>query len=159
MPEVPKSFGSVKLALVGLVIVPLLDQVSKQLVEIYLNCQDSVEIFPYFNLVLVRNTGISFGILRNMSPIFLTLASLGVLIYLALWSRRNALYRLPMALVMGGAIGNVWDRIFRGFVVDFLDFHVCGYHWPAFNVADTSIVIGAVLLFFVSYKCDNEAAT
>ncbi|MDR2681489.1 MAG: signal peptidase II [Holosporaceae bacterium] len=158
MPPVPKSFGSVKLALVCLVTVLLGDQISKQLAENYLNNQSTLEIFPFFNLLLVRNTGISFGIFRNISPIFLICASMAVAVYLAVWARSNALYRLPVALVMGGAIGNILDRIFRGSVVDFLDFHACGYHWPAFNIADSSIVIGAMLLFFVAYKCDNESA-
>ncbi|MDR2795071.1 MAG: signal peptidase II [Holosporaceae bacterium] len=159
MFAVPKSFGSVKWAVICFTVVLLGDQLSKQLVKIYLDGQNSLKIFPFFNFVLVRNSGVSFGVLRNISPIFLILASLAVAIYLVLWSRRNTLYRLPMALVVGGAIGNILDRIFYGSVIDFLDFHICEYHWPAFNVADSSIVIGALLLFFVSYKCDNEVAS
>ena len=110
-----------------------------------------VEVAPFFNLVLVWNTGVSFGMLADAggaSPwILVGLAAL-IAAVVAFWlaRERRALPRFALWLVLAGALGNVVDRVRFGAVVDFLDFHLGGYHWPAFNVADSAIVIGACLL-------------
>lgn len=111
--------------------------------------QEGVSVLPFFNLVLVFNRGVSFGFLASSEvPLLLSLFSLAVSGILA-WcickagTKRQA---LPYALVLGGALGNVADRLRFGAVVDFLDFHAFGYHWPAFNVADSAICIGVALL-------------
>ncbi|GHU17936.1 lipoprotein signal peptidase [Alphaproteobacteria bacterium] len=152
MSKVPECFSSVKWTLIWSLFILFSDQISKQLAETHLGEYRSLEILPFFDLVLVRNFGVSFGALNTVSPIILTLLSAAVIIYLVIWARSNVSYRLPSGFVVSGAVGNILDRVFRGSVVDFLDFHVCGYHWPAFNIADSFIVIGAALLFFVSHK-------
>jgi signal peptidase II len=111
----------------------------------------SIEILPFFNLVTVWNYGISFGMFNNGSAsgsiVFVGLA-LVIVAALLVWLRSIAspFVAAALGLVIGGAIGNVIDRLRFGAVFDFLDFHAAGWHWPAFNVADSAICIGVVLL-------------
>lgn len=110
-----------------------------------------VEVTPFFNLVLVWNKGVSFGLFPQGTAggrwalIGLSLLFVAVL---AAWLRRPGGARVAWGLggVIGGALGNVADRLIHGAVVDFLDFHIAGWHWPAFNLADSAIVVGAGLL-------------
>jgi signal peptidase II len=113
--------------------------------------QRAIEVLPFFNLVTVWNYGISFGMFNNGSAsgsiVFVGLA-LAIVVALLLWLRSatSPLVAAALGLVIGGAIGNVIDRLRFGAVFDFLDFHVAGWHWPAFNVADSAICFGVVLL-------------
>ena len=111
---------------------------------------ETIEIAPFFNIVYVLNKGISFSMLSNAGPVILTL--LAVLISLSvvyfMFKEKDSLSRTALALILGGAVGNIIDRIRLGAVVDFLDFHAFGYHWPAFNVADSAICIGVMLLLY-----------
>ena len=110
-----------------------------------------VVVAPFFNLVWVWNTGVSFGMFGNDSAIgpwvlsAFALVVVGVLVWWARNTRETAI-RVAVALIAGGAVGNVVDRIAFGAVFDFVDIHVAGYHWPAFNVADAAITLGAALL-------------
>ncbi len=120
--------------------------------QAYLEAPRSIEITGFFNIVLlVWNRGVSFGLFSDGSPatkyILIALA-LGISAVLAVWLWRNdrRLTAVAIGLVLGGALSNVLDRVIHGAVVDFLDFHVAGYHWPAFNVADSAISIGVVLI-------------
>ncbi len=108
-----------------------------------------VEVTGFFNLVLVGNTGVSFGLLRGGDARWLlVLLSLAVVAALLiwLWRARILLIQLGVGLVVGGALGNVVDRVRLGAVVDFLDFHAFQVHWPAFNLADSAIVVGVLAL-------------
>jgi signal peptidase II len=111
----------------------------------------AIEVLPFFNLVTVWNYGISFGMFNNGSAgpaiIFVVLA-LAIVAALMFWLRSvsHPLVATALGLVIGGAVGNVIDRLRFGAVFDFLDFHIGGWHWPAFNVADAAISIGVVLL-------------
>jgi len=110
-----------------------------------------IEVTSFFNLVLVWNTGVSFGVLAGFAawtPWVLTGLALAVAIALALWLRRADRVFLILGLggVMGGAVGNAIDRMHFGGVVDFLDFHLAGVHFWAFNVADAAISVGVALL-------------
>lgn len=110
-----------------------------------------IEVTPFFNLVLVWNRGVSFGMFNSgaaFAPWLLSGLALAVVIGLTVWLRRadHLMTAAGLGLVIGGALGNVVDRVRFGAVVDFLDFHLAGYHWPAFNVADAGIVVGAALL-------------
>jgi len=110
-----------------------------------------IEVAPFFNLVLVWNTGVSFGVLAGFAawtPWVLTGLALAVAVALALWMRRADRVFLILGLggVMGGAVGNAIDRMRFGGVVDFLDFHLAGVHFWAFNVADAAISVGVALL-------------
>ncbi|CAA7619280.1 Lipoprotein signal peptidase [Magnetospirillum sp. LM-5] len=114
-----------------------------------------VEILPIFDLVMAWNRGVSFGIFNNGGDwnwLVLSVLSVAISAGLAVWLKRaeNALVALALGAIIGGALGNVIDRLRWGAVADFLDVHVAGYHWPAFNVADSAISIGAVLLILDS---------
>lgn len=108
-----------------------------------------VEVTSFFNLVLTFNRGISFGLFGGQAGPWLFIAvALAIVAVLLVWLWRGTSARLSLALglVIGGALGNVVDRLRFGAVVDFLDFHVAGYHWPAFNLADSTITIGVLIL-------------
>lgn len=109
------------------------------------------KVTDFFNLVMTYNTGAAFSFLADAGgwqrPLFATLSCLAILGIS--WIIGKQFHRkwlcLGLALVLGGAVGNAYDRIFLGYVVDFLDFHLMGYHWPAFKVADTAICVGAAI--------------
>ncbi len=130
----------------------LIDQITKLCAEKYLLFQNFVEITPFFNLFLTHNKGVSFSFLANNAsygPYLLSALSLLICAGLVIWMRKekNKIIQTGVALILGGAIGNVIDRIRLGAVIDFLDFHYNIHHWPAFNVADIAICSGAFLIF------------
>ncbi|NBB69005.1 MAG: signal peptidase II [Alphaproteobacteria bacterium] len=111
------------------------------------------EVTSYFNLVLVWNRGVSFGLMGgndgDLQRWALVALAVGVAAVLTVWLARGVddpLQRWSFRLIVAGAVGNAIDRVVHGAVVDFLDFHYAGWHWPAFNVADSAIVVGAALL-------------
>lgn len=129
---------------------------TRQPVSFFLDQRETfraVTVTSFFNLVVVWNQGISFGLFNNpgtetsMPLVLIGLSlviSLGMLIWLMV--ARSRVQALALAFIVGGALGNVIDRLRFGAVFDFLDFHVSGHHWPAFNVADSFVVIGGILL-------------
>lgn len=128
------------------------DQTTKLFAEKYLLFQHFIEITPFFNLFLTYNKGVSFSFLSTNTtygPYLLSGLSLLICIGLILWLYRekNKIIQTGIALILGGAIGNITDRIRLGAVIDFLDFHYNIHHWPAFNVADMAICFGAFLIF------------
>ncbi len=133
----------------------VLDQVTKWLALGALDPYEYLTVTPFFNLVLVWNRGVSFGMfnaLGDHGPWLLTLLACAIGAFLIVWllRERRPVTRLALWLVLAGAVGNAIDRIRFGAVVDFLDFHAFGYHWPAFNVADSAIVVGAGLILLDS---------
>jgi len=138
------------LTLAGVII--LLDQISKWIVLGALQPGDSRYVAPFFNWVLTFNSGAAFSFLSDAGGWqrwFFTVLALGVSVWIVSMLRRHTgEFRLSLALtlVLGGALGNVIDRIRFGAVVDFIQWHVAGYYWPAFNVADSAITLGAILL-------------
>ena len=139
------------------VLVILLDQVSKMGVLGHVLEHEVVPVLPCFNLLLTFNKGVSFSLLSSDSPyapLLLSAFALGVAGLLVYWiqKEKNTLTRWGLALILGGAVGNVIDRIRFGAVVDFLDFYWGDYHWPAFNIADSAICIGVAILLFSSFK-------
>jgi len=135
------------------VVIIILDQLTKHLASDLLVLHKPVEVIPFINLTLAHNTGAAFSFLDDASGwqrwFFITLA-LVVSIVVLIWMRglpQNATRTaIPLALILGGALGNVWDRIQLGYVIDFIDVYYDQWHWPAFNVADSAITIGTVLL-------------
>ncbi len=136
--------------LIAALFVLIADQLSKTIALQAMNGQ-SHEVLPFFNLVLVWNRGVSFGMFNHGDPlpplVFVALSLViagGFTIWL--WRAESRLIALALGLVIGGAAGNVIDRLVHGAVVDFLDFHLNDLHWPAFNIADSGIVIGIALV-------------
>jgi len=134
------------------VAVLLLDQITKTLITSLLSLHQSVEVIgSLFNIIYIRNPGAAFGILggwRGARTLLLTLvpiAALAVIIYLYRKST-DRFAAVALSLIAGGAAGNLIDRLRFGEVIDFLDFSLAGYHWPAFNVADSAITVGVVLM-------------
>lgn len=134
-----------------------LDQVTKlailgrDVVDIY----PEMEITSFLNLVLVQNKGISFGLFSRYEVGWLiSILTIGIVVALFIWMRKleRAILALPFSLIIGGAIGNLIDRLNYGFVVDFIDFHFFGWHWPAFNIADSAITVGVIFLLIASFS-------
>jgi signal peptidase II len=145
--------------------VALADQLSKHILKGVLTERPGIEIIPgFFDLVMVWNTGVSFGMFGGdgaLPPWLLSSVAVAISIMLFLWLQRVVLRWTAVAigLVIGGAVGNVVDRALWGAVFDFADFHVGGWHWPAFNVADAAIVIGVAGLLVESlFRSQSGAA-
>jgi signal peptidase II len=133
-------------------VIVLIDQLTKIAIERAFDYGDVHPVTGFFNLVLTYNKGAAFSFLASASgwqKHFLTVIGIGAslfILYLLARHGSQKLFSLALAMILGGAIGNVIDRLAYGHVVDFLDFHVGGWHWPAFNMADSAIVGGAILL-------------
>ena len=136
-------------------LVLLLDRLTKWAVASNIALHDSVLVVPgCFRLTHVQNTGAAFGLFAESAAqwkvgALVTFSVLALVIVSALLWRNSHSFStttLGLSLILGGAMGNLWDRMFAGHVVDFLDFYLGSYHWPAFNVADSAIVIGAFVL-------------
>jgi signal peptidase II len=133
-------------------VILLLDQLSKwAILEVVVPPRGGIPITGFFNIVLTYNTGVSFGLFQGEAawqPFFLIAVNLAVSVALLLWVRKQAegLLMWAVGLVVGGAVGNAVDRFHLPGVADFLDFHLAGWHWPAFNLADSAIVCGVLLI-------------
>ena len=138
-----------------------LDQATKAwMIELVFDPPRLIELAPFANLAPVWNRGISFGMLSGLpgsGPIVLSVLALAIAGALTawLWRAQRLGLGLALGLVIGGALGNMIDRLRYGAVVDFLDFHVLGYHWPAFNVADSAITIGVFLMLLDTLRHDR----
>src|SRR5262245_2005290 len=132
----------------------VIDQISKYVVTRHFALGETVAVTPFFNLVLVYNPGAAFSFLSDQTGwqrglfIAIALAASAWIVHLLRKYPGERLFAFALALVLAGAIGNVIDRILVGAVIDFLDFHAFGRHWPAFNVADSAISCGAALLIW-----------
>lgn len=136
----------------------LADQLTKWLVVANMDLFQRINILPFFDLVHVRNYGAAFSFLSDQGGWqrwFFTVIAIAISAVIAWLLRRQTramvIANWSFALILGGAMGNLVDRIRLGYVVDFLDFYVGSYHWPAFNVADSAIVIGAGLMIYEGF--------
>lgn len=133
-------------------VIIVLDQISKQVVLANVQYGETIYVAPFWNWVLTFNRGAAFSFLADeggWQRWFFTVLAMGVSAWIAAMLRTHAaqkLLSLALALIMGGALGNVIDRIRFGAVVDFVQWHAAGFYWPAFNIADSAITIGAVLM-------------
>jgi len=130
----------------------LIDQISKILIHAKINLYESIEIIPHLlNFTYIRNEGIAFGINFAGSKVIFIVFPILITFYLFSLLKDKEFdklfYQISLLLIIGGAIGNIIDRIFRGYVIDFIDFHINNVHWYVFNIADSSVTIG--LLFFL----------
>ena len=128
------------------------DQLTKILVIKNFQLYESLSILPFFNLTFVVNYGFAFGFLNNpsLNQIIVILVIFSIIAYFLylLIKTQDQFFRFSLILVISGAIGNFIDRILYGFVIDFIDIYLGSYHWPAFNLADSSITLGFILIMF-----------
>ena len=141
------------------VVVLALDQLTKLAIMDNLAAyRDVIPLTGFFNLVHVHNTGAAFSLLADQPGwqqtffVVLALVAAGVILYLLRKTRGQPLFCAALALILGGAVGNLVDRVRYGHVIDFLDFYLGTWHWPAFNVADSAITVGAALLIWDSFR-------
>lgn len=162
MPEQSKGSALRWLWLTLLVVV--LDQVTKQWAEAVLP-HGQIEVLSWFNFTLAYNRGAAFSFLAEAGGwqryFFLGIGLVAVVIIVA-WLRRlqagavqNA---IGLSLILGGAVGNLYDRAMYGHVIDFIDWHYAGWHWPAFNIADSAILLGAVLVVLAGLRGEPDCA-
>ncbi|HYH38666.1 MAG TPA: signal peptidase II [Azospirillum sp.] len=160
-PQRPSRFG---FGIAVAVLVVVLDQISKWWVlEHVMRPPRVVEVTPFFNLVMAWNQGVSFGMFSHeaaIMPYVLSGVALVIVAVLVAWLRgaERTLVALAIGLIIGGAIGNVIDRLRFGAVADFLDFHAFGFHFWAFNVADTGISVGVMLLILDGLLAGHDKA-
>jgi len=149
-------------ALAALVVV--IDQISKWVVLGAIAPGEVIYVAPFWNWVLTFNPGAAFSFLADQpgwQRWFFTVLALAVSAWIAVELKKHPgqkLMALALTLVMGGALGNVIDRVRFGAVVDFVQWHAAGYYWPAFNIADSAISVGAVLLIIASLTHKEEKA-
>lgn len=154
-----KLYISLSIALIVLT----LDLASKYWVESVLEFGQKIPLTGFFNLILTYNPGAAFSFLSEESGWqrwFLSgVAGSAALLIIFLLNKykHEKLFCLSLSLILGGALGNLYDRITLGHVVDFLDFYIGAYHWPAFNIADSAIFIGAVLMIYDSFQHKENA--
>ncbi|KAF0158852.1 MAG: signal peptidase II [Syntrophaceae bacterium] len=143
--------------LIGAAVIITLDQITKSAITSRLTLHESYPVINgFFNLVYVMNPGAAFGFLANASETFryifftgITVLATGLIIYYLFKSNpRNLMLVSSLTLIFGGAVGNLIDRLRFGAVVDFLDVYIGTAHWPAFNVADSAITVGAILMIW-----------
>ena len=142
----------------------LADQASKAAISAHLRVGEVREITGFFNLVLAHNRGAAFSFLSDAGgwqrALFIAIAVAATAVIVVMHARHSSerLFSSGLALILGGALGNLYDRLAYGHVVDFLDLHAAGWHWPAFNVADSAITVGAGILIVESFfqKHSNE---
>lgn len=134
------------------------DQITKVAISRYLLPYQTISVTSFFNLALVYNSGAAFSFLASAGGwqrYFFIILSLGISGFIVFWLRKKGdqpLLATGLSLILGGACGNLCDRLLYGKVVDFLDFYWAHYHWPTFNVADMAITVGATLLIWDSLK-------
>ena len=148
-----KSASGAMLPWLGLALILLIaDQFTKVLILGYYRLGDASYVTSFFNVVRVHNSGAAFSFLASASGWqrwFFTAIGIAAALFIVWMLKSHAgqkLFSLAMACILGGAVGNVIDRSLHGYVVDFLDFHYRGWHFPAFNIADSAITIGAICL-------------
>ncbi len=146
-------------------LVVVLDQATKGLAEFYLEFLRPVPVLPSFNLTLMYNTGAAFSLLADASGWqrwFFMILAVGISAVLLVWIGRlrpgQWLLGLALGLILGGAVGNLIDRILHGHVIDFIQIYYDRWYWPAFNIADSAITVGAVLLVVESLFGGREEA-
>jgi len=169
-PEAGAASGRAALRWYGFaLLVIVLDQYTKGLAQSLLDYGRPVPVLPFFNLTLQYNTGAAFSFLNDAGGWqrwFFSGVAVAISAVLAVWlfrmSRQQRLLAFSLALILGGALGNLWDRVALGHVVDFISLHYGGYFFPAFNVADSAITVGAACMILdslVAARREKRAAT
>jgi len=148
-------------------VIVVLDQITKIYIDTHMTLHETIPVVNgFFNITYVRNPGAAFGFLADASPFLRALFLIGVSIfasglivyYIIKMKTEDILLTYGMSLILGGAVGNLIDRIRFGYVVDFVHWYWNGFHWPVFNLADSAISIAAVLLIVFSFTHDDKKA-
>ncbi|MEW6982143.1 signal peptidase II [Colwelliaceae bacterium 6471] len=141
----------------------LADQITKQWVVGSFDLFQSVNVLPFFNITYVHNPGAAFSFLADQDgwqrwffTIIAAVASVIFIVWLAKTPKEKVMLGLAFSLLLSGALGNLIDRVMFGYVIDFLDFYIGELHWPAFNIADSLIFVGAALMIIDSFKNDTQ---
>lgn len=134
---------SIALIVLGVI---ALDQATKYLILTNLPVYESRELFPFLHIVHVRNVGAAFGMFKTLGSTFFIIISFVAIAFMLYLLAKRIYNTVGLSLILGGAIGNLIDRILHGMVIDFIDFSIGSYHWPAFNVADSSLTIGIAIV-------------
>ncbi|MFM2004876.1 MAG: hypothetical protein RLZZ09_531 [Pseudomonadota bacterium] len=147
-------------------LVIVVDQITKRIVDTTMQLYQSIELIPYFQLTYMRNQGAAFSFLSGAGGwqrwFFIALAVIAS-VFICFWlkklNRSQRWEAIAWSLVLGGALGNLIDRILYGYVIDFLDVYIGDWHWPAFNVADSAITLGVAMLLLDSFKPQPRSLT
>lgn len=143
----------------------VLDQITKYIIDSAMRLHESIPVIGgLFSITYVKNPGAAFGFLAELNPIFRAVFFIGITVaaivlivyYIRKYASGDFLLTVSLALIMGGAVGNLIDRVRFGEVIDFLDVYIGPHHWPAFNVADSAISVGAVLLLLQMLRKKKE---
>jgi signal peptidase II len=143
----------------------LLDRITKWTVGRTIPLEDVINVVPgFFRLTHLENTGAAFSLFADSTSPFRTILLIGfsvaalAVVSVLLWKNRTRFHSgtLALSLILGGAVGNLWDRLVDGKVTDFLDFYIGAHHWPPFNIADSAIVVGALLLLLRMLRKDRR---
>lgn len=132
-------------------LVIVLDQITKLSIINNVKPFESIEVFPFLHIVNVKNKGGAFGMFKDVGNALFVVVSLIAIIFIILLLIRSKEGYLGFSLILGGAIGNLVDRLHYGWVVDFIDFSIGRFHWPAFNVADSALTIGVIIILLVHF--------
>ena len=158
--EENQSWSSLSWLLLSLLVL-IVDQLSKNYLMTSFQLYETRALFPGLNLTLAYNTGAAFSFLNDGGGwqrwLFIgvgILISVWLVVWLARLPRRERLTAFSLALILGGAIGNIWDRVLLGYVVDFIDVYFGSWHWWTFNIADSAITVGAVILAWQMLRAD-----
>ncbi len=162
-----KAFKTTGLAYLWLTVIFLvLDQVTKQLIAQNFYLGESVNLLPFFDLTYARNYGAAFSFLADQGGwqrwffTFIAIAASILFVYwLAKEDKSNTRLNVAFSMMLSGALGNLIDRLIFGYVIDFLDFYWGSYHWPAFNVADSAIFIGAAFMILDAFLSNDDSKT
>ena len=143
------------LALIIAFLTTAIDQLTKKLIDTYImQYSGVVEFLPFLNIVNIRNKGAAFGILAGMGNVFFISISVIAIVVMVVYLLKITVpgEKLAFSLILGGAVGNLIDRVIHGSVIDFIDFYIGKWHWPAFNVADSALTIGIGIFLITTIK-------
>lgn len=126
----------------------VLDQVTKYLVKNHVSPYDVIRVLPFFNIVYAENVGSAFGMFKGLGNAFFIAIAAAAIVAVTVLIIRDRANALGFSLVLGGAAGNLTDRVVYGYVIDFLDVYAGRFHWPAFNVADSALSMGIALMIY-----------
>jgi len=144
-------------------IVVVFDQMSKIWVDLTLELHQSIPVMPSFSITYAHNYGAAFSFLSDAGgwqrwffAVLAIVVSIGIVVYLKKLKSEEKLLAVSLSLILGGAIGNIIDRVLYGYVIDFLDVYYQAYHWPIFNIADSAITVGVGLMLIESFMEKEE---